>query len=109
MNDDFGKRKEPVNRMAMAVQNIKKGDYNMYDYDSFYYPEYESNENKVNTLYSIKGDTLEIDFLGWKPDHFIRDLMKSVKLRWSPAELVWYGPVNAQTLAVAKRICAGQR
>jgi len=79
----------------------------MSDYDYLYYLDYEINENKVNTVYTIKDDTLEINFHGWKPDQCVRDLMKSVRLRWDPANLIWYGPVNRKTMEVAERICGG--
>ena len=56
--------------------------------------------------YSITGKSeIEIDFHGVKPDAATRGKMKAVKIWWDPSRMLWHGPNNDQTLAVAKEIC----
>ena len=55
--------------------------------------------------YTIENNIIEIDFHGEKPNVSIRNKMKAVKIWWNPQKMVWYGPVNNSTIAVANEIC----
>ncbi|MCI8292085.1 MAG: DUF2075 domain-containing protein [Hespellia sp.] len=58
------------------------------------------------TTYTIVNENrIEIDFHGVKPDSTIRGKMKAAKIWWDPSRMIWFGPKNDVTLAVAKEIC----
>lgn len=62
------------------------------------------------TTYTVVDDNrIEIDFHGVKPDANTRSKMKTVKIWWDPSKMVWLGPKNDTTLAVAKEICGEER
>lgn len=58
------------------------------------------------TTYTItEKNEIEIDFHGIKPNEDIRNKMKAVRIWWDPERMLWHGPYNAETVAVAKEIC----